>query len=87
MEKGLGSKGKLRIIRELARRPEILVTKYALGRKTRLKPMDVKADLKSLIEIGWVIEHHFKITKYQLNLDDVILKETIEYMRKAGYLC
>ncbi|MCP8310632.1 MAG: hypothetical protein L6N94_03960 [Candidatus Methylarchaceae archaeon HK01M] len=86
IERGLGSKGKLRIIRELAKRPENLLTKYALERKTGLKPIDVRADLKSLIEIGWVIEHRYRITKYQLNMEDEIVKETIEYMRKVGYL-
>jgi DNA-binding transcriptional ArsR family regulator len=86
IERGLGSKGKLRIIRELAKRPEILLTKYALERKTGLKPVDVRADLKSLLEIGWVIEHRYRITKYQLNLEDGILKEMIECLRKIGYL-
>ncbi|NWG09980.1 MAG: hypothetical protein HXX80_06745 [Nitrososphaerales archaeon] len=86
VERGLGSKGKLRILRELAKGPETLLTKYALERKTGLKPVDVRADLKGLIEIGWVVEHRYRVRKYQLNNGDRILKETIEYMREIGYL-
>jgi len=86
IEKGLSSKGKLRIIRELAKRPENLLTKYALERKTGLKPVDVRANLKSLVEMGWVIEYRYRITKYQLNRKDEIVKDTVEYMRKVGYL-
>ncbi|MCP8318841.1 MAG: hypothetical protein L6N95_03325 [Candidatus Methylarchaceae archaeon HK01B] len=86
IETGLGSKGKLRILKELAKNPGRLLTKYALERKTGLKPIDVRANLKSLIEIGWVIEHRYRITKYQLNMEDEIVQDTIEYMRKAGYL-
>ena len=86
IEKGLGSKGKLRIIRELAKRPDSLLTKYALEKKTGIKPVDVRANLKSLVEIGWVVEHSYRIKKYQLNMEDEIVKETIDYMRKIKYL-
>ena len=86
IEEGLGSKGKLRIIRELAKNPEDLLTKYFLEKKTGIKPVDVRANLKSLIELNWVIEHKFRIKKYQLNMENEIIKETIGYMRRIGYL-
>ncbi|MCP8308414.1 MAG: hypothetical protein H3Z54_06930 [archaeon] len=86
VEKGLGSKGRLRILRELAKRSTGYLTKYALERKTGLRPVDVRADLRSLVEIGWVKEYPYRISKYQLNMDDQFVKETVEYFRRVGYL-
>jgi len=86
IEAGIGSKGKLRILKELSNNPGRLITKYALERKTGLKPVDVRADLKSLVEIGWVVEHDFRIKKYQLNIEDEIVRQTVEYFRKIRYL-
>jgi DNA-binding transcriptional ArsR family regulator len=84
IEKGLGSKGRLRILRELAKRSTM--TKYALERKTGLSSICVRADLRSLVEIGWVREFPYRIRKYQINMDDKIVKETIDYFRRVGYL-
>lgn len=86
IEKGLGSKGRLRILRELAKRSTCYLTKYALERKTGLNPINVRADLRSLVEIGWVKEFPYRIRKYQLNMDDQIVKETVDYFRRVGYL-
>ncbi|MCP8322967.1 MAG: hypothetical protein L6N96_02155 [Candidatus Methylarchaceae archaeon HK02M2] len=86
IETGLGSKGRLRILKELAKNPNKLLTKYALERKTGLKPIDVRAGLKSLLEIGWVVKHNYRIVKYQLNIEDETIKQTVEYFRKIRYI-
>ena len=86
IEIGLGSKGRLRIIRELGNRPEFLFTKYALEKKTGLRSVDVKADLKSLLDFGWVKENRQRLVKYKINLDDELVKKTIDYFKSTGYL-
>jgi phage gp29-like protein len=85
IEIGLGSRGRLRIIRELANRPEFLFTKYALEKRTGLRSVDVKADLKSLLDFGWVKENRQRLVKYKINLDDELVKKTIDYFKSIGY--
>jgi hypothetical protein len=44
----------------LLEKPNESGTKYSLEKSTRLKPVDVRADLKTLVEIGWVKEYPYQ---------------------------
>jgi len=52
VEAGLGSVGKIRILKVMLEKPGQVFTKYGLERETGLKPVDVRSDLKALIKIG-----------------------------------
>ena len=54
IEAGLGSSGRLKLLRYLSRNPEGM-TKYAIE-QSGLRYGDVTANLRVLVEIGWVEE-------------------------------
>lgn len=54
-EECFGSVGRLRILQALASSPAQNQTKYALERVTGLKPVDVRRNLRVLVETGWVV--------------------------------
>lgn len=53
IETGLGSIGKIKIIRALAQEGK-MATIYLLHKKTGLKREDIKNNLDDLMKIGWV---------------------------------
>jgi hypothetical protein len=57
IEVGLGSPGRIRILRIMVKRPGECFTKYVLERLTGLKPVDVRRDLRVLVGLGWVKEN------------------------------
>jgi hypothetical protein len=86
LEAGLGSIGKLRIMRALARRKDEAYTKYALERATGLKPVDMRNDLKTLTQINWVKEHPYRPKKYRINTDNPTVSHLIDFFIKARYV-
>lgn len=86
IEEGLGSVGRLRILRILASGEAASHTRYGLERATGLKPVDVRKHLKVLIETGWVKEHDFNPPVYTLNPDNPKIKILVEFFEKIGYL-
>ena len=86
VEDGLGSAGRLRILRFMASGETPSYTKYGLEQLTGLSPAYVRKHLKVLVETGWVKELNFGSTVYALNLDDLKVKLLVEYFRKIGYL-
>ena len=54
IELGLGSIGKVRIMRALAEEDK-MATIYGIHKKTRLKREDIKRNLDDLMKIGWVV--------------------------------
>jgi len=86
MEEGLGSVGKLRILRVLAKNMDKSYTKYALEKQTRLKRVNLRNNLRDLKSIGWVIEYDHEPKKYKLNKDNRTLNSLLDFFRKAGYI-
>ena len=86
IELGLGTEGKLRILRILLRSPEEAFTKYQLEKLTRLKPVDVRKALKVLVEIGWIQELPYNPKKYKINLENKVVQELGEFFEKINYL-
>jgi hypothetical protein len=59
IELGLGSVGKLRILRVMLEKPNEAFTKYALEKATKLKPVDVRTNIRALVEVEWVKEYPY----------------------------
>lgn len=82
LEEGLGSVGKIRVLRLLAEKPEEYFTKYMLERATGLKPLDVRRCLKTLVEIGWVLEFPCNPKTYRINMENGAVKLLAELFKK-----
>ena len=85
VEDGLGSAGRLRILRFMASGETPTFTRYALEHLTGLSPMYVRKHLKILVETGWVKELNYASPVYALNLDDLKVSLLVDYFRKIGY--
>lgn len=85
VEIGLGSLGKLKIIKALAE-GEKLATVYMLHKKTRLKRDDIKNNLDDLAKIGWVTASKFANTMYKLNIENVRVKKLVDYLKDVEYV-
>ena len=86
IEEGLGSVGRLRILRVLASGEVASHTRYSLERATGLKPIDVRKHLRVLMDTGWVKEHDYGPPVYTLNPDNPKTKILVEFFEKVGYL-
>ena len=86
VEDGLGSAGRLRILRCMASGETPTYTRYGLEKLTGLSPAYVRKHLKVLVETGWVKELNYGSTVYALNLDDLKVKLLVDYFGKIGYL-
>ena len=86
VETGLGSSGRLKILRVLASKESASHTKYSLEKLTGLKSVDVRKHLKVLVEAGWVKEHAYNPQTYTLNADNPAIRALREFFEKTGYL-
>jgi len=83
IETGLGSIGRIRILREMIEKPKECFTKYALERRTGLKPVDVRSNLKVLMKLGWVTEYPYEPKTYRLNMENPAVRLIAEFFRKV----
>jgi len=79
---GLGSVGRLRILREMIEKPNEYFTRYMLERKTGLKPVDVRSNLKILIDLSWVKEYAYDPKTYKVNMENEAVRFIAEFFRK-----
>lgn len=86
VEQGLGSIGKLKILRVMLEKSNEAFTKYALEKATGLKPVDVRANLKTLVNLGWVKEYPYQPTTYKINLENEIMKHISEFFQNVKHL-
>jgi Fe2+ or Zn2+ uptake regulation protein len=84
VEIGLGSIGRLKILRALTQEPKML-TIYALQKKTRLKREDIKRNLRALKTIGWVNESRLANAVYTLNRDNEYINHLTTFFLNVGY--
>jgi len=82
IETGIGSVGRLRILREMIDRPNEYFTRYMLERKTGLKPVDVRSNLKILIDLNWVKEYAYDPRTYKVNVENEAVRLIAEFFRK-----
>ena len=82
VEAGLGSVGRLRILKKMIEKPEEYFTKYALIRATGVKSVNVKSDLKVLVELDWIKEYSNDPKTYKINMENDVVKAIAEFFRK-----
>ena len=85
IEIGLGSIGKIKIIKALAEENK-LATVYVLHKKTHLKREDIKNNISDLVKIGWVTQSKYANIMYGINRDNKYVSELIEFFNDVGYM-
>jgi len=84
IETGLGSIGKIKILKALAEEGK-LATIYVLHKKTHLKREDIKNNLDDLIKIGWVKQAKYANVVYGINREDKYIGRLLEFFSDVGY--
>jgi len=83
VEKGLGSVGKLKILRLMLERPNHAFTRYEIGKRVSNDPTSIRSDLQTLVQIKWVTEFKVQhLSKYSINLDDEVVKRLAHFFRE-----
>ena len=85
VEIGLGSIGKVRIMRALAEEDK-MATIYGIHKKTRLKRDDIKRNLDDLMKIGWVKENKLANIMYSVNRENEYVNHLISFFVDVGYI-
>jgi predicted transcriptional regulator len=85
VEIGLGSIGKVKIMKALAEECK-MVTVYTLHKKTRLKREDIKRNLDDLIKIGWVSKSKLANMMYSINRENEYVNHLTEFFADVGYI-
>jgi DNA-binding transcriptional ArsR family regulator len=85
IETGLGSIGKIKIIKALAEENK-LATIYVLHKKTHLKREDIKNNIADLLKIGWVTQSKYANMMYGINRDNTYVSDLIEFFKNVGYI-
>jgi predicted HTH transcriptional regulator len=85
IETGLGSIGKIKIIRALAEEQK-MATVYLLHKKTHLKREDIKSNLDDLVRLGWVNQNRYANVMYSVNMENPYVSKLIDFLRDVGYV-
>jgi hypothetical protein len=85
IETGIGTLGKIKIIRALTEERK-MVTIYVLHKRTGLKREDIKRNLGDLTRIDWVKEKRMANTMYYLNRDNEYVKNLLAFFLNVGYI-
>ena len=85
IETGLGSIGKIKIIRALAEEQK-MATVYLLHKKTHLKREDIKSNLDDLVRLGWVNQNRYANVMYSVNMENLYVSKLINFLRDVGYV-
>jgi hypothetical protein len=75
VKQALGSVGRLKIFRVLLEKPDKAFTRYALEKSTKLEPVDVRANVKTIAEVGRVIEYPYQPETYKINLENKLVRD------------
>ena len=85
IENGIGTIGKIKIIKALAEENK-MVTIYVLHKRTGLKREDIKRNLKDLRSIDWIKEKKMANTMYHLNKDNEYVNAILGFFANVGYI-
>ncbi|HET8857121.1 MAG TPA: hypothetical protein VFM28_06310 [Nitrososphaeraceae archaeon] len=85
VEQGLGSIGKIKILRALSEEKK-LMTIYALHKKTHLKREDIKRNLAELVKIEWVKEQKIANSVYSINRENKYVEKLVLFFYDIGYI-
>lgn len=86
VEQGLGGIGKLKILRLMLEKSNEAFTKYGLEKATGLKPVDVRTNLKTLVNLGWAKEYSYEPKTYKINLENEIVRHLSKFYQEIRYL-
>jgi Fe2+ or Zn2+ uptake regulation protein len=87
VERGLGSVGKLKILRLLLEKPDHAFTRYAIGQKISNDPASIRSDLNTLVEINWVNEFKVQhLSKYSINLDKDVVRQLAIFFQELRHI-
>jgi hypothetical protein len=84
IEVGLGSIGKIKIIRALAQEGK-MATIYFLHKKTGLKREDIKNNLSDLVKIGWVKQAKYASVMYGIGENEQVTR-LVQFFHDVGYI-
>lgn len=82
LELGLGCGKGFRVLLHLILNPNKAFTKYSLAKLTGLRTPSVDRRLKTLVDLGWVKENKFKPKTYEINLENEIVRELMDFLHK-----
>ena len=85
IESGLGSIGKIKILKALAEEDR-MTTVYMLHKRTHLKREDIKRNLDELLKIGWVKETRLANAMFVLNKENNYVARLISFFNEVGYI-
>jgi hypothetical protein len=80
VEEGLGSIGKIKILRALAEEKKLL-TVYGLHKKTHLK-----RNLAQIVKIELVVEQKISNSLYSINRENTYVQHLVLFFFKIGYI-
>jgi Fe2+ or Zn2+ uptake regulation protein len=87
VERGLGSVGKLKILRLLLEKPDQAFTRYAIGQKVSNDPASIRSDLNTLVELNWVNEFKVQhLSKYSINLDKDVVRQLAIFFQELRHI-
>ena len=79
VEKGLGSSGRIKILRYLIEHPTRQFTRYSLRRSTGLSTEELTRHLQVLVELGWIRQFPHEPKTYQINMENRVVKVIIKF--------
>jgi predicted transcriptional regulator len=82
LELGLGCGRGFRVLLHLILNPNKAFTKYSLAKATGLRTPSVDRRLKTLVDLGWIKENQFKPKTYQINLENEIVRDLMDFLHK-----
>ena len=85
VEEGLGSIGKIKILRALAEEKKLL-TVYGLHKKTHLKREDIKRNLADLVKIEWVVQQKISNSHFSINRESTYVQKLVLFFYEIGYI-
>jgi hypothetical protein len=87
VEHGLGSVGKLKILRLLLQDPLHAFTRYEIGKRVPNDPVSIRNDLQTLVQIDWITRFKVQhLDKYSINLENKKVKQLAKFFREIRYL-
>jgi len=82
VETGLGSMGRIRLIRILTEHPNQQYTKYTLAKTTGLNSKEIRRQIQTLVDLGWVKEFSPEPKTYTANMENRIVKLAAEFFHR-----
>lgn len=87
LERGIGSIGKLKILRVLITDPYHAFTRYEIGKKVPNDPVSIRNDLNALIQVDWVKRYRIQhLDKYAVNMNNDVVKHLATFFRRTKYI-